>query len=72
MEKEKPKGERFWAMTGNLLLAAAVGAIISIPFWMAVISRQLDRIETIYFAVEACKSGAEMDACRVLRGEPDA
>lgn len=70
MEKTKSKSDRIWSVIGNLLLAAAAGALLSIPFWFAVISRQLDRIETIYWAVEACKAGSDMDACDVLRGEP--
>ena len=69
MEATKSKSDRWWAIAGNCLLAAAVSALISIPFWMAVISRKLDRMETIYFAVEACKAGAEMDSCDVLRGD---
>lgn len=58
-----------WSVICNLLLAAAVGSLISLPFWLAYIAHQLDDLQTAYFAVEACRAGADLEVCGALRGE---
>jgi hypothetical protein len=45
---------------------AAIGSIILLPW---IIAREAHEFTVIYLAVESCKTGADLEVCRTLRGE---
>lgn len=62
---ENPK-QGWMAALVQVSFGAAVGSVIMTPFAIFRLADEVDKASGIYFAVEACKAGVELDACAML------